>query len=68
MHVARALGSPLVLVALVLALVPTPPARADQRFAPGAVPPARFSDAERAHKLAAAFPEIDKIFAETKQG
>jgi len=33
-----------------------------QRFAAGAVPPARFVDAQRKAKLAAAFPEIDRAF------
>lgn len=31
------------------------------RVAPGAVPPARFADPERAAKLATAFPEIEKL-------
>lgn len=35
---------------------------AQQRFSTGTVPPARFSDPERSKKLAAAFPEIDKLF------
>lgn len=37
-------------------------ARAQQRFAAGALPEPRFADPERARKLAAAFPEIEKLF------
>lgn len=33
-----------------------------RRFATGAVPPPRFADPERGRKLAAAFPEIERLF------
>ncbi|HEX7173794.1 MAG TPA: serine hydrolase domain-containing protein [Pyrinomonadaceae bacterium] len=33
-----------------------------QRFSDGQLPPPRFADPERARKLAAAFPEIERIF------
>ena len=35
---------------------------AQRRFAEGTVPPPRFADPERTQKLAAAFPEIEKLF------
>ena len=35
---------------------------AQRRVATGSVPPPRFADAERARKLAAAFPEIERLF------
>jgi CubicO group peptidase (beta-lactamase class C family) len=37
-------------------------AQAQQRFSDGQLPPPRFADPERARKLAAAFPEIERIF------
>ena len=40
----------------------TPLAHAQKRVATGTVPPATFADPERKQKLAAAFPEIDKLF------
>lgn len=39
------------------------PARGGRRHAAGALPPPQFADPERARKLAAAFPEIEKLFA-----
>ena len=36
--------------------------RAQRRHAPGSVPPPQFADRDRAKKLAAAFPEIEKLF------
>ncbi|HMG75767.1 MAG TPA: serine hydrolase domain-containing protein [Pyrinomonadaceae bacterium] len=36
--------------------------RAVRRVAAGSLPPARFADPDRARKLAAAFPEIEKLF------
>ncbi|HLL73831.1 MAG TPA: serine hydrolase domain-containing protein [Pyrinomonadaceae bacterium] len=36
--------------------------RAQRRHAAGSVPPAQFADPDRAKKLAAAFPEIEKLF------
>jgi CubicO group peptidase (beta-lactamase class C family) len=40
----------------------TPPAAQPQAFAPGAVPEPRFADPDRARKLRAAFPEIERLF------
>ena len=37
--------------------------RAERRVATGSLPPPKFADADRARKLAAAFPEIEKIFS-----
>ena len=37
-------------------------ARAERRHAAGSDPPPQFADPERARKLAAAFPEIEKLF------
>lgn len=42
-------------------------AQITQQFAPHAVPPARFADPGRKAKLAAAFPEIDRIFRDWAQ-
>jgi CubicO group peptidase (beta-lactamase class C family) len=64
MRIVRALGSALAVASLSLAFGLVPHARAQQRFSAGAVPPARFADPERTHKLAAAFPEIEKIVAD----
>jgi CubicO group peptidase (beta-lactamase class C family) len=36
--------------------------RAERRVATGSLPPPRFADSDRARKLAAAFPEIEKLF------
>jgi CubicO group peptidase (beta-lactamase class C family) len=36
--------------------------RAERRVATGSLPPPKFADPDRARKLAAAFPEIEKIF------
>ncbi len=44
---------------LVLTLVPV---QAQKRVATGTVPPSEFKDPERKKKLAAAFPEIEKLF------
>lgn len=52
---------PLILL-LLIALVVVPLTRAQRRFAEGAVPPSKFADPERKQKLAAAFPEIEKLF------
>jgi len=52
------------LTALLLAsLACAPAAGAQRRFSNGAAPPPRFADPERARKLAAAFPEIERLFA-----
>ena len=37
-------------------------ARVERRVATGSLPPPRFADPERARKLAAAFPEIERLF------
>ena len=37
-------------------------ANAQKKFATGSVPPPQFTDAQRKQKLAAAFPEIEKLF------
>lgn len=34
-----------------------------QNFTSGALPPPRFADPERARRLAAAFPEVERLFA-----
>src|SRR3712207_7178084 len=47
---------------LLVSLVCAPGAFAQRRFSDGAMPPPRFADPERARKLAAAFPEIEKLF------
>lgn len=53
----------LVFVALLLSfLVAEPVSHAQKRVATGSVPPAAFKDPERKQKLAAAFPEIEKLF------
>jgi CubicO group peptidase (beta-lactamase class C family) len=52
------------LTALLLAsLVCVAGAGAQRRFSTGEAPPPRFADPERARKLAAAFPEIERQFA-----
>ncbi len=50
------------LTCLLLALILTPFANAQRRFAEGTVPPPKFADPQRKQKLAAAFPEIEKLF------
>ncbi|HEU4710623.1 MAG TPA: serine hydrolase domain-containing protein [Pyrinomonadaceae bacterium] len=52
---------PLIFV-LLTALIFVPLTYAQRRFAEGAVPPPKFADPERKQKLAAAFPEIEKLF------
>lgn len=47
---------------LLASLVCASGARAQRRFSAGAMPPPRFADPERARKLAAAFPEIERQF------
>ena len=46
---------------LVLFVVPQP-IPAQKRIATGTVPPPQFADAQRKQKLAAAFPEIERVF------
>ena len=43
-------------------LILAPLGHAQRRFAEGTVPPPRFADPQRKQKLAAAFPEIEKLF------
>jgi CubicO group peptidase (beta-lactamase class C family) len=43
-------------------LAQAPPTGAPARIAEGSVPPARFADPDRARRLAAAFPEIERRF------
>ncbi|HZB47099.1 MAG TPA: serine hydrolase domain-containing protein [Pyrinomonadaceae bacterium] len=52
----------LALVVLLHGIAPAVAQRAQQRFAAGALPEPRFADPERARKLAAAFPEIERLF------
>jgi CubicO group peptidase (beta-lactamase class C family) len=47
---------------LATTLILTPLTNAQRRFAEGTVPPPRFADPQRKQKLAAAFPEIEKLF------
>ncbi len=55
MHLAR------ICVVLVLSLIPQL-AHAQRRVASGSIPPPQFADPQRKQKLAAAFPEIERIF------
>lgn len=45
-----------------ICLLTVPVARAQRRVATGSLPPSVFKDPERKQKLAAAFPEIEKLF------
>ena len=47
---------------LLTTLILPPLASAQRRFAEGTVPPPKFADPQRKQKLAAAFPEIEKLF------
>ena len=47
---------------LLTTLILAPFATAQRRFAEGTVPPPKFADPERKQKLAAAYPEIEKLF------
>ena len=49
-------------LAVQICLLTLPIAQAQRRVATGSVPPAAFKDPERGRKLAAAFPEIEKLF------
>src|SRR5215207_1460430 len=59
---ASVLTSLLVLSLCLSGLASGQPARPQRRYAEGTLPPPRFADPERARKLAAAFPEIEKLF------
>lgn len=50
----------LILFLITLLVAPVP--QAQKRVAAGSVPPSSFKDPERKQKLAAAFPEIEKLF------
>src|SRR5687768_16567184 len=52
----------LVSLGLLTLLIVVPFAHAQKRVATGTVPPSTFADPERKQKLAAAFPEIEKLF------
>lgn len=52
----------LVTCLLFTTLILAPLATAQRRFAEGTVPPPKFADPQRKQKLAAAFPEIEKLF------
>ena len=52
----------LIVCLLLLTLILTPLANAQRRFAEGTVPSPKFADPQRKQKLAAAFPEIEKLF------
>src|SRR5688572_18808444 len=47
---------------ILIALFCTPFTIAQRRFAEGTVPPLKFADPQRKEKLAAALPEIEKLF------
>ena len=51
-----------VFIALFVSFVVAPLGHAQQRVATGSVPPPVFKDPERKQKLAAALPEIEKLF------
>lgn len=53
-----------VMISLGLAYAPLTTAQTPKRFAAETLPEPRFADPERARKLAAAFPEIEKMFLE----
>jgi CubicO group peptidase (beta-lactamase class C family) len=52
----------LIKVILITTLLIAPLAQAQKRVATGTAPPSEFKDPERKQKLAAAFPEIEKLF------
>src|SRR5688572_10664454 len=47
---------------LLITLITAPVVHAQRRFSEGTVPPPRFTDPNRKQKLAAAFPEIERLF------
>ncbi|HET7113223.1 MAG TPA: serine hydrolase domain-containing protein [Pyrinomonadaceae bacterium] len=47
---------------LLITLILAPLVHGQRRFAEGSVPPPRFADPQRKQKLAAAFPEIERLF------
>ena len=52
----------LLICLLLITLILAPLAVAQRRFAEGSVPPPKFADPQRKQKLAAAFPEVEKLF------
>lgn len=52
----------LICLVLLTLLISAPVIQAQKRVATGTVPPSTFKDPERKQKLAAAFPEIEKLF------
>ena len=52
----------LLICLLLITLIVAAPATAQRRFAEGTVPPPKFADPQRKQKLAAALPEIEKLF------
>ena len=52
----------LISLVLLTIVIVAPAAQAQKRVATGTVPPSVFADPERKQKLAAAFPEIEKLF------
>lgn len=52
----------LISVVLLTVLIAAPVVHAQKHVATGSVPPSAFKDPERKQKLAAAFPEIEKLF------
>ena len=63
MHRPSRLAATLFSALLINGLSFTNVASAQRRFSTGEMPEPRFADPERARKLAAAFPEIEKLFA-----
>jgi CubicO group peptidase (beta-lactamase class C family) len=51
-----------IVCAIVMLLTVVQLVEAQQKFSSGTVPPGRFTDPERGRKLAAAFPEIERMF------
>jgi CubicO group peptidase (beta-lactamase class C family) len=51
-----------ILVTIVLLALPAADALGQRRVAEGTLPPPKFGDPDRARKLGAAFPEIEKLF------
>ena len=47
---------------LLLTLISVPMVQAQRRFAEGTLPPPKFADPERKQKLAAVYPEVEKLF------
>lgn len=61
-HKMRLFAGPVQICFLLMLFTAVPLAQAQKRVATGAVPPSTFADPDRKQKLAAAFPEIEKLF------